>query len=150
MHWKNSLQKAADGCIRNRKGTHYPENPVFPGFCNYEVMKSMKIKIHKDVWKVKLTDGDKKKMTPDKNSYNLGLTEYGKQTINIRKGLSLSVARSTVIHELVHAFLFSYGNTVEGEEQMCDFFGVHADDILTLTDQIMERVVKCGADNRRN
>lgn len=87
MHWKNSLQKAADGCIRNRKGTHYPENPVFPGFCDYEVMKSMKIKIHKDVWKVKLTDGDKKKMTPDKNSYNLGLTEYGKQTINIRKGL---------------------------------------------------------------
>ena len=107
----------------------------------------MKIKIHKDVWKVKLTDGDKKKMTPDKNSYNLGLTEYGKQTINIRKGLSLSVARSTVIHELVHAFLFSYGNTVEGEEQMCDFFGVHADDILTLTDQIMER--RTSADDER-
>ena len=150
MHWKNSLQKAADGCIRNRKETHFPENSAFPGFRNYEVMKSMKIKIHKDVWKVKLTGGDKKKMTPDEKSYNLGLTEYGKQTINIRKGLSLSVARSTVIHELVHVFLFSYGNTVEGEEQMCDFFGVHADDILTLTDQIMERVVKCGADQRRN
>lgn len=149
MHWKNSLQKAADGCIRNRKGTHYPENPVFPGFCDYEVMKSMKIKIHKDVWKVKLTDGDKKKMTPDKNSYNLGLTEYGKQTINIRKGLSLSVARSTVIHELVHAFLFSYGNTVEGEERMCDFFGAHADEIVNLTNQIMERVVN-SADYRRD
>lgn len=110
----------------------------------------MNIKIHNDIWKVKLTDGSKKKMTPDAEHYNFGLCEYDKQVINIRSGLSKSVARSTIIHELVHAFLFSYGNTVEGEEQMCDFFGVHADDILTLTDQIMERVVKCSADNGRN
>ena len=39
MHLKNSLQKAADGCIRNRKETHCPENSAFPGFCDYEVMK---------------------------------------------------------------------------------------------------------------
>lgn len=81
----------------------------------------MKIKIHNDLWKVKLTDGRKKKMTPDKDHYNLGLTEYSKLLINIRTGLPASVARSTVIHELTHAFLFSYANEVEGEEQMCDF-----------------------------
>lgn len=109
----------------------------------------MKIKIHKDVWKVKLTDGSKKKMTPDKDHYNLGLTEYSKLLINIRTGLAESVARSTVIHELVHAFLFSYGNQVEGEEQMCDFFGVHGDGIINLADQIMEGVIGI-ADNRRN
>lgn len=90
--------------LSNEKETNYPEILDIPGFCDYEVIKSMKIKIHKDVWKVKLTDGSKKKMTPDENSYNLGLTEYSKQIINIRKGLSLSVARATVIHELVHAF----------------------------------------------
>lgn len=103
----------------------------------------MKIKIHNDLWKVKLTDGRKKKMTPDKDHYNLGLTEYSKLLINIRTGLPASVARSTVIHELTHAFLFSYANEVEGEEQMCDFFGVHGDEIITLADQIMEGVVKC-------
>lgn len=71
------------------------------------------------------------------------LTEYSKLLINIRTGLPASVARSTVIHELTHAFLFSYANEVEGEEQMCDFFGVHGDEIITLADQIMEGVVKC-------
>lgn len=110
---------------------------------------TMKIKIYKDIWKVKLTDGEKKKMSPDKDHYNLGLTEYKKLVINIRTGLPESVARSTVIHELTHAFQFSYGNQVEGEEQMCDFFGVHGDEIIALADQIMEGVVH-SADNRRN
>lgn len=98
----------------------------------------MKIKIHNDFWKIKLTNERKKKMTPDKDHYNLGLTEYSKLLINIRTGLPASVARSTLIHELTHAFLFSYGNQVEGEEQMCDFFGVHGDEIIALADQIME------------
>lgn len=101
----------------------------------------MKIKIHNDVWKVKLTNANRKKMTPDKDHYNLGLAEYDKLIINIRTGLSESVARSTIIHELVHAFQFSYGNQVEGEEQMCDFFGVHGDEIISLTDQIMKGVI---------
>lgn len=109
----------------------------------------MKIKINNDIWKVKLTDGNKKKMSPDKNHFNLGLTEYKKLLINIRKGVPKSVARSTVIHELTHAFLFSYGNKVEGEERMCDFFGAHADEIVNLTNQIMERVVN-SADYRRD
>lgn len=48
----------------------------------------MNIRIHNDIWKVKLTDGSKKKMTPDAEHYNLGLCEYDKQVINIRSGLS--------------------------------------------------------------
>lgn len=101
----------------------------------------MKIRIHKDTWKVKIVNADKKKMNPDKEHYNLGLTEYDKLVINIRKGMSRSVTRSTVIHELTHAFSFSYANVVSGGEAMCDFFGVHGDEIIRLTDQIMERMV---------
>ena len=108
----------------------------------------MNIKIHNDTWNVKLTNANKKKMTPDKNHYNLGLAEFDTLTINIRTGLAKSVARSTVIHELVHAFMFSYGNQVEGEEQMCDFFGVHGDEIIMLADQIMKGVID-SANNRR-
>lgn len=118
-------------------------------YLGYEVIETMNIKIHNDIWKVKLTSGNKKKMTPDSEHYNLGLCEYDRQVINIRMGLSASVARSTIIHELVHAFQFSYGNQVEGEEQMCDFFGVHGDGIINLADQIMEGVIGI-ADNRRN
>ncbi len=110
------------------------------GLCNYGV-KIMKIKIHKDIWKVKMVDADKKKMNPDEDHQNLGLAEYTKGIINIRKGMTRSVTRSTVIHELVHAFRFSYANEVEGEEGMCDFFGVHGDEIIHLADRIMEGVI---------
>ena len=109
----------------------------------------MKVKIYNDIWKVKLVNADAKKMNPDKNHINFGLTEYAKGKISIRAGLSESVARSTVIHELVHAFLFSYGHTVEDEEAMCDFFGIHADEIIDIDDQIMKEVV-LSVDNRRN
>ena len=58
---------------------------------------SMKVKIYNDIWKVKLVNADAKKMNPDKNHINFGLTEYAKGKISIRVGLSESVARSTVI-----------------------------------------------------
>lgn len=103
------------------------------------MVKIMKIKIHNDVWKVKLVDANAKKMNPDQDSYNFGLTEYKELLISIMDGRSESVTRSTLIHELVHAFMFSYGHTVEGEEAMCDFFGVHGDEIIDLTNQIIER-----------
>ena len=38
---------------------------------------------------------------------------------------------------------------VEDEEQMCDFFGVHGDEIIALADEIMEGVIN-RVDNRRN
>ncbi len=97
----------------------------------------MEIRIHNDVWEVKIVNADKKKMNSSNNSYNLGLTEYSKCRISIRNGISRSVMRATVIHELIHAFQFSFGNKVEDEEQMCDFFGVHGDEIISLTNQIM-------------
>lgn len=121
MHWKNISRKAA------------------VGYTNSCMVKIMKIKIHNDVWKVKLVDANAKKMNPDPNSYNFGLTEYKELLISIMDGRSESVTRSTLIHELVHAFLFSYGHMVEGEEAMCDFFGVHGDEIIDLTNQIIER-----------
>lgn len=101
----------------------------------------MKIRIYKDTWKVKIVNADKKKMNPDEGHYNLGLTEYDKLVINIRNGMPRSVTRSTVIHELTHAFCFSYANVVNEEEAMCDFFGIHGDEIIHLADQVMERMI---------
>lgn len=98
----------------------------------------MKIQIHNNVWTVMLVSEKEKKMNPDEDSIYLGLTEYDKLIINIREGLAKSVTRATVIHELTHAFMFSYANYVEGEEQMCDFFGVHGDEIIALTNKIMK------------
>lgn len=103
----------------------------------------MKIKIHKDTWKVKLVDANAEKMNSDENGIKIGITEYLEGVINIRKEIPESIARATVIHELVHAFIFSYGYTINGEEAMCDFFAVHGDEIVSLTDRIMKEVVLC-------
>ena len=97
----------------------------------------MKININNYKWTVKFED-------PDADVLNnggcfIGLTVYQELKIYIRKGLPEEVARSTVIHELCHAFLFTYGIQADDydEEQVCNFFGTHADRILKLTDRIM-------------
>ena len=104
----------------------------------------MKVLINGYPFKVKLVDGNSRKMKPDKDSYNLGLTEYADGIISIRKGLNERTTRSTVIHELTHAFMFAFGYTIEGEEAMCDFFGSQGDDIIKMADSIMKGVkIKC-------
>lgn len=83
-------------------------------------------------------------MKPDKDSYNLGLTEYVDGVIRIRKGMNQKTTRSTVIHELTHAFIFAFGYTIEGEEAICDFFGSQGDEIIQMADSIMKGAkMKC-------
>ncbi len=104
----------------------------------------MKVLINGYPFKVKFVDGSSRKMKPDKDSYNLGLTEYADGIISIRKGLNERTTRSTVIHELTHAFMFAFGYTIEGEEAMCDFFGSQGDDIIKMANSIMRGVkMKC-------
>lgn len=100
----------------------------------------MVIKINGYRWKVELVDAEIEKMHPEPDSYNLGLTEYCEGVISIRKGINEIMMRSTVIHELVHAFLFSYGYQVNDEESMCNFFGSQGDRIMELTNKIMKGV----------
>lgn len=101
----------------------------------------MEILINGYLFRIEFVEGNIKKMHPRKDHYNLGLTECFDGVISIRKGLNRQTTRSTVIHELVHAFIFAFGYTIEGEEAMCDFFGSQADEILRLTNEIMERMV---------
>lgn len=118
MHLKNSYLETS-GCIK---------------------VKTMVIKINGYKWKVEMVDGEIEKMHPDPDHYNLGLTEYCEGVISIRKSMSEPAMRSTVIHELVHAFLFSYGYQVDGEESMCNFFASQGDRIMELTNKIMKGV----------
>lgn len=100
----------------------------------------MQVTINNIPWKIKVVKRTNKKLNPDNGAVYLGLCDYEKSTIRIRKGMNYMVTRQTVIHELVHAFLFSYGIEVSGDEPMCNFFGSHADAIVELTNQIMEGV----------
>lgn len=127
MHWKNSLQKAADGCIRNRKGTHYPENPVFPGFCDYEVMKM----------NILGTDYELIKDCDELTERNVDgeCQSYGK-VIRIRplKKMLLPVDsdaikqqryNEVVRHEVIHAFFHESGlDGYSADEQLVDWLAM--------------------------
>lgn len=89
-------------------------------------------------------------MKETKEMLYFGLCEYDKARINIRKKQTVEVMRSTVIHELVHAFLFSYGVEVTDNEEMCNFFGAFGDEIIKLTDEIMKKGVMKVVDSYRN
>lgn len=107
----------------------------------------MNIQINGYPFRVEFVDGDIEKMHPDKDNYNLGLTEYFDGVISIRKGLNEKTTRSIVIHELVHAFIFAFGYTIESEEAICDFFGSQADEIIQLANEVMKGVnePRCSA-----
>lgn len=97
----------------------------------------MKIKINNYLFEVEMVDGDIEKMNPDNDHINLGLTEFVESKISIRKNMSEHLTRVTIIHELIHAFIFAFGYTVENEEAMCQFFGARADEIMQLANEIM-------------
>ncbi|MFQ9922097.1 MAG: hypothetical protein ACLRVU_01215 [Beduini sp.] len=58
----------------------------------------------------------------EQETQNLGLTNFINGTIHIDKNLSASIFKKILIHEMVHACLFSYGHFNENysQEELCD------------------------------
>ena len=70
----------------------------------------------------------------------MGITYYQEQEIYLNKDLGTDLFRQTVIHELSHAFLFSFGYHLDCEmveEAVCDFLGSHLDKIYKLTNKVI-------------
>lgn len=69
-----------------------------------------------------------------------GTTRYLTQEIQVLDSLSMEETRRTMIHELVHAFMQSYGfNQIDewDTEVVCDFISTYADSIVKMTDEVM-------------
>ena len=80
---------------------------------------------------VVLEDEDSEKLNPKDGTIYLGLTEFvPRPTIILRNGMCYANMRSTVIHELIHAFVYAYGHSINCEEDMCIFIGAQIDDIM--------------------
>jgi hypothetical protein len=73
-----------------------------------------------------------------------GVTVFSQGLIFIEKNLIPSVKRSTLIHELTHAFLMEYGVNHEHKtiEEVCDFMGAFADTIVGIADKYFKRLNK--------
>ena len=103
----------------------------------------MKLKLNNTVWTLGIM---REKDDPD----TWGITHTSKLTINISDGLSLPNAKTTITHEVVHAYLFSHGFTqpthetamLFSEEQTCDFIAMNIDNIMDASRKVYQWYLK--------
>lgn len=108
----------------------------------------MQIVINGLTWKVLNANPNSDNLKDSRNVPCFGITSFPRLTIYLRNDQTKALYRQTLIHELVHAYTFSFGvhlyaddNT---EESVCDFFGANADKIITHANQIMEKLFRKG------
>lgn len=108
----------------------------------------MQIVINGLTWKVFNADPESDCLKDSKGVECFGITSFARLTIYLRNDQAKALYRQTLIHELVHAYTFSFGvhlyadeNT---EESVCDFFGANADKIITHANLIMEKLFRKG------
>lgn len=84
----------------------------------------MRIKINKRYYTIKFD-------TPEEDR-TIGLTSYKLGEIRLSKNLDKNLLYSTIIHELIHAYLFEYGMPRDNynQEDICNFFGAYGTEII--------------------
>lgn len=103
----------------------------------------MIIKINRLEWTVLFVPREDSKLEMD-DTECMGITYFNDLHIYIDKSLSRELMYQTIIHELIHAFLFSYGihiecaNNKDTEEAFCDFCGAHFNTIQKFANKIIK------------
>lgn len=85
-------------------------------------------------WKIKFTDKEHDLIV--NGVVRLGVADRNRLTIYLFDGLYGKMLRKVLIHELTHAWLFSYDYVldVDTEEMLCAFVDTYAEDILHYAD----------------
>lgn len=97
-------------------------------------MTKIKIKIHNSSWNVIL------KSLQDVDGEPAGITFRDIKTILINSDFTIEL-RNTIIHELVHAFVYEYGFSQVDmtSENHAEFIAAYLDDIYLLTNKIEKK-----------
>lgn len=103
----------------------------------------MKVKINNTPYRIEEM-GNPHFVTEDNDEVAFGVTVFSHGLIYLEKNLAPSVKRSTLIHELTHAHLMEYGMNHEHKtiEEVCDFMGAFADNIVAIADKYFVKVNK--------
>lgn len=92
-------------------------------------------------WKIKYTY-DVNELRRDNGTIALGVCVRNKLTIYIYKGLSYNLQNKVLIHEITHAYIFSYGYmiTEEEEELICEIVSEYGENIIKDSKKILEKI----------
>jgi Zn-dependent peptidase ImmA (M78 family) len=95
----------------------------------------MKVKINNTKYTIKEVTDIHNHVEVDEEVW--GATVFSVGMIFLEKNLVPSVKRSTLIHELTHAYLMEYGANHEHKsvEEVCDIMGAYADNIVRIADR---------------
>ena len=100
----------------------------------------MKFKANGLTWSVQSVQRNSEKLKVN-NADCLGVTYYHDLQIFLDGSVSKELFRQTAIHELIHAFTFSFGVHLianeKTEESVCDFMGAHLDEIFSVANRIV-------------
>ena len=99
----------------------------------------MKIIINGIVWQIKYTH-DCYDLSRDDGTITWGVTDRSTKEIFIYDRLAPYMRQKVLTHELVHAWIFSYGIylSVEDEEFICSFIDTHGRDIIMQADSALQ------------
>ncbi len=92
-------------------------------------------------WSVYFVDKSYPALTDDSGTQDAyGVAHFRTCDIYIDCGLPKELMRQTVMHELVHALRFSYGESIdlESEEKICDFIAAHFDELKSLRKAVLK------------
>lgn len=88
-------------------------------------------------------------MRPD-GSFTLGCCETSIKTIYIVEGLTDFYFKKVLTHELVHASMYSYNVKLnyEQEELLADLIATYGQEIISIMNQIFDRLRNCRYKNK--
>lgn len=95
-------------------------------------------------WSLYLVGSDESKLMVD-DQLCFGACNFAHLQICLsNQELAEQVRKATLVHELTHAFLYSFGmqNDTYNEEQFCDFMESHAKTIIEMSESLYKLVVK--------
>lgn len=74
------------------------------------------------------------------SKYVFGFTDFPTLRIFVDKDLSSDILRRTLMHELIHAHLFSFGLDFEDytEEDICNIMSSAMDTLIQIANELME------------
>lgn len=100
------------------------------------------VKVHRTDWEINLVEPTNENLLMEDGQYHCGVTFYVEKKIYINKELNKQTFDNTLLHELTHAFIESYGlMQIEWQdENVADFVGYYFFDILEKYSQTIEEI----------
>lgn len=103
----------------------------------------MKIEVNNLTWEIEFVERDSEFLKlDDPDLVNAGVTDRHDLKIYIDQSLSNDMIQRTIIHELTHAFIFSYGySDMMDEEEICQFVECQILNIYNIVKIISEKIM---------